>query len=247
MRIEAAEAPRLPPHQRGWCGGLVETRDGGWRLSGWASARVVAGVTGRSLGAAQFLRALHPSARAVEAEQVHGSSLAAIACPGPATQMVPGCDALLTRVAGTALLVRTADCLPLFFAEPRRGVVGLAHAGWRGLAASLPARVVAAFRHLYHVPAEALAVAIGPAIRACCYEVGPEFAERFGPFVSNRSGRRTCDLIGATHAQLRSCGVRAERIVDSGRCTACDTQQWFSLRREGPATGRLTALIVMRP
>ena len=236
MRIEAAEGPRL-----------VETRDGGWRLSGWASARVVAGVTGRSLDAAQFLRALHPSARAVEAEQVHGSSLAAIACPGPATQMVPGCDALLTHAAGTALLVRTADCLPLFFAEPRRGVVGLAHAGWRGLAASLPARVVAAFRHLYHVPAEALAVAIGPAIRACCYEVGPEFAERFGPFVQQRGGRRTCDLIGAAREALRRCGVRPDRVTDTGVCTACDVRRWFSLRREGPATGRLTSVILLRP
>jgi YfiH family protein len=161
--------------------------------------------------------------------------------------MVPGCDALLTHAAGTALLVRTADCLPLFFAEPRRGVVGLAHAGWRGLAASLPARVVAAFRHLYHVPAEALAVAIGPAIRACCYEVGPEFAERFGPFVQQRGGRRTCDLIGAAREALRRCGVRPDRVTDTGACTACDVRRWFSLRREGPATGRLTSIILLRP
>ena len=236
MRIESHDAPRL-----------VEARGGGWRLRGWASGRVVAGVTGRSLDIAQFLRSLHPSASAVEAEQVHGSSLAVIARPGPATQMVPGCDALLTHLAGTALLVRTADCLPLFFADPRRGVVGLAHVGWRGLAASLPARVVAAFRHVYHVPAEALRVAIGPAIRACCYEVGPEFAGRFGPFVQQRGGRRTCDLVGAACDELRRCGIRPDRVADTRQCTACDVQRWFSLRQEGPSTGRLTSAICLRP
>ena len=245
MLIEAGDAPRL-----------VEALGGGWRLRRWASGRVVAGVTGRSLDGAQLLRAFHPSARAVEAEQVHGSSLAVIACvgaapradaPGPvASQIVPGCDALLTHAAGTALLVRTADCLPIFFADPRRGVVGLAHAGWRGLAASLPTRVVAAFCHVYHVPAEALHVAIGPAIRACCYEVGPEFAERFGPFVQERGGRRTCDLVGAACDELRRCGVRPDRVADTRQCTACDLRRWFSLRREGPSTGRLTSLIVLR-
>jgi len=258
MRIEAADAPRLPPHQRGWWGGLVEALGGGFRLRGWASGRVIAGVTDRSLDVAQFLRALHPAASAVEAEQVHGASLAVIAHPvttrvaggtgpGPAARPpVPGCDALLTHVAGTALLVRTADCLPIFFAEPRRGVVGLAHVGWRGLAVSLPARMVAAFRHVYHVPAEALCVAIGPAIRACCYEVGPEFAERFGPFVRERGGRLTCDLVGAACEELVRCGVRPDRVADTGACTACDVQRWFSLRQEGPSTGRLTSVIMVR-
>jgi len=259
MRIEAADAPRLPPHQRGWWGGLVEALGGGFRLRGWASGRVIAGVTDRSLDVAQFLRALHPAASAVEAEQVHGASLAVIAHPvttrvaggtgpGPAARPpVPGCDALLTHVAGTALLVRTADCLPIFFAEPRRGVVGLAHVGWRGLAVSLPARMVAAFRHVYHVPAEALCVAIGPAIRACCYEVGPEFAARFGPFVQERLARRTCDLIGATLAQLRQCGVAAAQVWDTRQCTACGPARWYSLRREGPATGRLVSFILWQP
>lgn len=245
MRIEAAEVPRL-----------VETAGGAFCLRGWASGRVIAGVSGRSLDGAALLQALRPSARAVEAEQVHGASLAVIAhpatnCgggagPGPAAQMVPGCDALLTHASGAALLVRTADCLPIFFADPRRGVVGLAHAGWRGLSSSLPARVVAAFRHVYHVPAESLHVAIGPAIRACCYEVGPEFAGRFGPFVQERGGRRTCDLVGVVREQLRRCGVRSDRVADTRACTACDTQRWFSLRREGPSTGRLVSLIALR-
>jgi len=160
---------------------------------------------------------------------------------------VTGCDALLTPTPGLVLLTRTADCLPIFFADPSRGVIGIAHAGWRGLAAALPARVVAAFRHAYHSTVGALHVAVGPAIRACCYEVGPEFVEWFEPFVQDRGGRRTCDLVGAARAQLAQCGIRPDRILDSQRCTACEAQHWYSLRRDGPTTGRLTSFIMLRP
>ena len=225
---------------------LEERREGGWRFHRWASGRVAAGITDRQIGIAQLLRSLPAPVATVGAEQVHGASVAVIGRCGRSIEAVPGCDALVSGAAGVALLIRTADCLPIFFADPSRGVVGIAHAGWRGLAARLPARVVSVFRHVFRSRAEDLHVAIGPAIRACCYEVGPDFADRFGPFVQERSGRRTCDLVGAAVDQLRRCGVRASRLVDVQRCTACDTQRWFSLRREGPATGRLTSLIMMR-
>jgi len=224
---------------------LQELPAGGWRLRGWGSARVTAGVTDRQTTAAALLRTLQPSAVGVEAEQVHGASLAVIGSVPP-PHPIPGCDGLLTDVAGVALLVRTADCLPVFFAAPARGAVGLAHAGWRGLNAGLPARMVAAFRHVYRVRAEELTVAIGPAIRDCCYDVGPEFAARFAPFIRERDGRRTCDLIGAATEQLRRCGVASTRILDLQRCTSCEARTWFSLRQEGPETGRITSIILLR-
>ena len=236
MPVAANNAPRLEG-----------TREGGWRLNGWASARIVAGITSRHLDSARLLRSLRAPAVTVEAEQVHGSSIAIIGRASVTPQIVPGCDALLTGLAGVTLFIRTADCLPVFFAAPSRGVVGLAHAGWRGLAADLPARMVAAVRHVYHARADELWVAIGPAIRSCCYDVGPEFRGRFGPFVHERGGRRTCDLVSAALDQLRRCGVRSDRVLDTQQCTACDIQRWFSLRQEGPSTGRLTSLIMLQP
>lgn len=227
--------------------GALEPTDAGWRFRRWAGRRVAAGLTDRQTDLARLIQSLGVRVSAVAAEQVHGASIAVIGGWGKDEGAVPGCDALLTRLTGVALVVRTADCLPLFFADPARGVIGIAHAGWRGLAASLPARVVSAFRHAYHTSADELRVAIGPAIRACCYEVGPEFAERFGPFVRTAQGRRTCDLIGVARSQLERCGVRPERVVDSARCTACERRHWFSLRREGPSTGRMASLIMMRP
>jgi YfiH family protein len=208
---------------------------------------VRAGFTDRHTSAARLVEALGWPVTTVEAEQVHGGGVAVVERWGEDGSVVPGCDALLTRVPGLALAVRSADCLPMFFADPPRGVIGIAHAGWRGLAASLPVRVVSALRHTYHSQASELRVALGPAIRMCCYEVGAEFAARFGSFVRDRGGRRTCDLVGVARAQLVSCGIRPDHVLDSERCTACDTQRWFSLRREGPETGRLTSVIALRP
>ena len=206
----------------------------------------MAGITTRHIDSSALLQRLPDFVRRVEAEQVHGGSVAMIGSSSSCA-LVPGADALVTGVAGVVLLIRTADCLPVFFADPRRGMVGLAHAGWRGLACSVLANVVSAFRTVSRTRPEELSVAIGPAIRSCCYEVGPEFTGRFGPFVTVREGRRTCDLIGVATEQLRRCGVRAKRLVDAGHCTGCEPQQWFSLRREGQDTGRLTSLIMVRP
>lgn len=160
--------------------------------------------------------------------------------------VIAGCDALLTSVPRLALLVCSADCLPVFFTDTSRGVVGIAHAGWRGLAMNILARMIAAFHHVYHSRPDDLNVAIGPSIRSCCYEVGPEFAERFGAFVRVQNSRRTCDLIGVAMNQLTRCGVRPTRIVDSQHCTACEPARWYSLRREGQAAGRMTSLIMLK-
>ena len=225
---------------------LREAPPGGlWWFAHWPAGSMAAGLTGRSGGSSALLDAVRIS-EAVSAEQVHGGSVALVGSrrlQGP----VAGADALLTDLPGMALLIRTADCLPVFFADPARRAVGLAHAGWRGLAAGLLSRVVAGLRRGCGVRPGALTAALGPGIRACCYEVGQEFEARFGPYVQAEGGRRTCDLAGAAREQLMRCGVPPDRIIDSGVCTACDTRRWFSLRREGPETGRLVSMIAIRP
>ena len=225
---------------------LAAARGAGWWFPSWGGRRIRAGVTDRRTDPARLLEALGYPVTAVSVEQAHGGSVAVIQrCARAVT--VAGCDALVTRTPGVALLVRTADCLPLAFADPRRGVIGIAHAGWRGMMAGLLARVVRAFHTNFHTPPHELEVAIGPAIRACCYEVGPEFLQRFGTFVQTREGRRTCDLVGIAQEQLARCGIQPARIVDSGCCTACEADRWFSWRREGAAAGRMVSLIALRP
>ena len=226
---------------------LVQSKAGGWWFRHWATARIAAGVTDRAIDVPRFLQQLPAPLGTVEAQQVHGGSVAIIERLPPSPWSVMGCDALVTRHPGVALLIRTADCLPILLADPVKAVVGVLHAGWRGLAAWLPMRVVSAFREAYHSEPRALHVAIGPAIHACCYEVGPEFAKRFGSFVQQPAGRRTCDLIGVAISQLRRSGIPRHRIFDSRQCTGCNTRRWYSVRKEGDATGRMTSLIMVRP
>jgi len=243
MMCGAPRVSPLPPLERLSRGSLAPIRGGGWAFRAFGSCRVAAGVSDRRTEPAALLARLVPEGPWVEAEQVHGGSVAVI--ERAQTGIVPGCDALLTRLPGVALLVRTADCLPILFADPRRDVVGIAHAGWRGLLAGLPGRVVSAFRHAYGSRPDELRVAIGPAIRSCCYEVGADVAARFGRFAQGSGARWRCDLIGAAVAELRTCGIRPERLLDSGACTACEGGRWFSLRRDGPATGRLVSYIML--
>ncbi len=183
----------------------------------------------------------------IQAEQVHGSSIAVVEAPIGPGERLPGCDALATPTANLALVIRSADCLPILVSDPVRRVVAAAHAGWRGLAARLPSRLIALLSQLYHSRAEDLEVALGPCIRSCCYEVGPEFERFFGPFIRQESGRRFCDLPAAAACQLLQAGVRREHIGDSRCCTRCDTTRWFSLRKEGPQTGRLAVWIYRTP
>ncbi len=230
--------------KRGAVPALIAWHPGLWRLSGGAFADVVAGVVDRT-ATLETLRARAECAGGlVHAEQIHGASIAALEMlPSPA-QPITGCDALMTSQARCTLIIRTADCLPLYLWDAAKRVIGLAHVGWRGLAKQLPMRLANGVRTWYHSRMDDIWWGFGPAIRACCYEVGPEFEPRFGRFVRiSRKGRRTFDLAGAAIAQLRQCGVRPERVIDTGVCTACEADRWFSVRREGDATGRLYSFI----
>lgn len=185
--------------------------------------------------------------RLVCAEQVHGASIASIESEQAPAAPVAGCDALLTQVPGLTLAIRTADCVPVFLWDPIQAVAGVAHAGWRGLAQHLPMRLVGAACRRYHSRREDLWVGIGPAIRACCYEVQDDFPAVFAPFLNRADGRTMCDLVGYARAELRAAGVRPSRIVDTQQCTGCDAARWHSVRANGQAAGRVWSLIMIQP
>ena len=177
----------------------------------------------------------------VTAGQVHGSTVRHVSLPGH----VPDCDALVTRTAGLALAVATADCLALLFTAP--GAVAVAHAGWRGTAAGAPLAALRALLAAADVPASAVRVALGPCIRACCYEVGPDVAGAFpATAVQRHGGRLHLDLPAAARLQLREAGLAEAAISDTEVCTACRPDLCFSYRRDGAATGRLWGLAALR-
>ena len=235
MPLAASNARVLAP----WQPGLWR-----WREPGLRGA--VAGVADRSMDHLAVARLLAPRRGFVQAQQVHGASIACLlGASGAEETTISGCDALVTATPGMALVIRTADCLPIIMWDPVRRVAGVLHAGWRGLEKCLPMRAVALMTQAFGSRTGELWSAIGPAIRSCCYEVGPEFESRFPAFVSIRDGRRRCDLIACATDQLRQAGLPARRSVDSGWCTACDTSRWCSVRKEGDATGRLLSFVMI--
>lgn len=173
--------------------------------------------------------------------QVHGSDVW-YAGPGTADPPVP-VDAMFTDVAGRALCVLVADCVPVLVADPHARIVGAAHAGREGLAAGVVPALVAAMTAAGARPARMRAIT-GPAICGACYEVPPELQSRVSavvPAAECATAVGTCglDIAAGVRAQLELAGVG--HIGADGRCTR-ESPGLYSYRRDG-RTGRMAGLI----
>jgi YfiH family protein len=167
------------------------------------------------------------------ARQVHGTRVLVVDGPTAAAPAEEA-DGLATTSDDLALMVLTADCLPVALASP--AAVAMIHAGWRGLADGVLDEGVRALRSLD--PHGAVHAAIGPGAGACCYEVGDEVAGRFPAWA--RRGRRI-DLTAVAAQRLRDAGVA--EVAAAARCTMCEPGAFFSHRASGGAPGRQGGLV----
>jgi YfiH family protein len=185
--------------------------------------------------------------RAVTAWLVHGRSVAVVTKADGGSYR-PQTDAIITRDDDLALTMRFADCAPAIFYDPC-GAIGLAHAGWRGVAAGVVPETVRAMQAAFETDPRELWVGIGPCISVDRYRVGPEVIEAVSaacpagaPIVQAQpNGNTHLDLNAAIVSQLRAAGV--EQIEVSGLCTATCTDEWFSHRAENGKTGRFGVVI----
>lgn len=195
--------------------------------------------------ARQFADSLgYPGLPIVRATQVHGSRVVVVSEAPPPREVVDAgeCDALVTPLAGVALVVQTADCVPVILAAP--DAVGVVHAGWRGAAAGVARTAVEAFLSRTR-DRDSVRAWMGPAIGPCCYEVGPEVASRFAPRLSRPSNgdRFLLDLPAAVRHELEEAGIRPDRIMQPPGCTMCGGDRYASYRRDGERAGRMIALV----
>lgn len=198
---------------------------------------------------AEFLNALGvPARNLILLKQEHGDEVLAVeAARPPAAGGKPSADAVVLSSPGWYSAIRTADCLSVLAVEPRRRVVGLVHAGWRGTCKRVTAKALAHLLRLSGAAPEDLWVGFGPCIRNCCYEVGEEVrvAYRDRGHETREIFRGRClDLIRANRLQLEQLGI--SRIVDSGLCTSCCNDRFYSYRREKTAR-RMWTLAGFRP
>ncbi|HEX4111100.1 MAG TPA: peptidoglycan editing factor PgeF [Stellaceae bacterium] len=185
--------------------------------------------------------------------QVHGIAVVTVEDAAPARER-PRADALVTRRRGVALGILTADCVPVLFADADAGIIGAAHAGWRGAVGGVLDATVRAMVALGARPAR-IHAGIGPAIAQASYEVGAEFPapflaqdranDRF--FVAAANGKFRFDLPGYVRAQLDRLGLGA--IAATGADTAAEPARFFSYRRSRlqgePDYGRLLSAIAL--
>jgi YfiH family protein len=187
--------------------------------------------------------------------QVHGASVV-IRRRGdvPGDGELPEADILISNDPDMALAIQTADCVPLLLADPVEGGVAAAHAGWRGLAAHVPERVVQAMTREFGCRPADLIAAIGPSISGPRYEVGHDVRERFESadfaaaqiarwFREGRPGHFHFDGWQSARDQLESAGVPSAQIHVAGLCTSTYPEVLCSYRRDGTRAGRLAAVI----
>lgn len=180
--------------------------------------------------------------KAANIKQVHGNR---IVVADERYAGVVEADGLVTDRIGRPLVVRTADCLPVFLFDEKTPAVGLVHAGWRGTKDLITLEAVEVMADRYQTKTQHLKVAFGPCIRPKQYEVGPEFREHFPREVTRKNGKYYFDLALANKNQLTDHGVPAENIYDCGICTF-ENSRYHSFRRDAQAAGRILSLIMLK-
>jgi YfiH family protein len=186
-------------------------------------------------------------------DQVHGTDVHAVVA-GAHTDLPqarePRADAAVTDVPGVVLAVLTADCLPVILSDARGEVVGVAHAGWRGLADGVLERAVEALRALAGDDTRICAW-LGPSIGPDAFEVGDEVRARFCDLdaraatsfaTGERGGKWLADLPAL--ARLRLAGVGVHRVAGADRSTVRDATNFYSYRRDSRC-GRMATLVWM--
>jgi len=199
--------------------------------------------------------AVLPGAELATVFQVHSGDAVHATAPWPHEER-PRADALVTDRAGLLLGILTADCAPVLLADPDAGVVGAAHAGWRGALAGVTDAAIAAMETL-GARRERIAAAVGPCIGQASYEVDEQFRARFvdvdaanaGFFTEATGGKPQFDLEGYVGSRLRAAAIAS--ITALSLDTYADAGRFFSYRRSThrgePDYGRQISVIGLAP
>jgi YfiH family protein len=233
------------------------TRHGGVSPEPWSSLNV-GGTVGDDLERVKENRLLSFYAlgrapeSAFEVWQVHSADVVCARAPRPQGESLRQADIILTDTHKVTLFMRFADCVPILLHDSRKGVVGLAHAGWRGTLHDVASATVNAMRRQYDSNPADIIAGIGPSIGPDHYQIGADVIlqvmQKYGDdselLLKSHNGKIHFDLWKANHLLLERTGVG--KIENAEICTACHTDDWFSHRAEKGRTGRFGVMISLQ-
>jgi YfiH family protein len=195
---------------------------------------------GAVLGRWKALRSALGCDAVVHARQVHATEIRVHDAVPPGLLVIDGCDGHHSAMAGLALTVSVADCVPVSIVDPGARAATLLHAGWRGTAGGIIERGIELACRRTGASPDTLHLHLGPAICGHCYEVGPEVHERLG--LPAPAGPAPVDLRAIGAARARTAGVPAAAITISATCTLCDADRPFFSHRAGEAQRQMGVL-----
>lgn len=162
-------------------------------------------------------------------------------------------DGLITQEKGVTLAAYYADCAALAFFDPKREVIGVAHAGWRGAVAHIASKTVEKMAEQFQCDPADILVSVGPCICKSCFQVGEEVCEQvlsgYGndaeTLILNTANGSYLDLAGLNQLDLLNGGVRNENISMSGLCTCCNSHRFWSHRKTNGIRGKHAVFMCM--
>ncbi len=186
--------------------------------------------------------------------QVHGTDVIAAKAARPLDGLHQKADAILTDREDITLFMRFADCVPIYFYDPIKRVIGIAHSGWQGTVHKIVLAVVKAMQQQYRSQPADIMAGIGPSICVDHYEFGGNaqtavekaYQDLVGEVLIEKNGKTHFDLWRANYLLLIQAGLRADHIQISGVCTASNVDDWYSHRAENGKTGRFGALLALK-
>lgn len=179
--------------------------------------------------------------------QTHTSNVAFVEGENIGKEMPERTDGIVTDAVNVPLMCYCADCVPILLYEERRKLIGAVHSGWRGTAGNIAQNAVRLMEERGG-KAEFVTALIGPAIGMCCYEVSGEVGEVFaGDYpdcvLKKADGKYMLDLKKIVALQLERAGVARENVINSGICTSCENESFFSHRAQRGRSGLLGGFI----
>jgi YfiH family protein len=159
-------------------------------------------------------------------------------------------DGLITNIPNLVLTTYHADCVPIYFLDKRKKVVGVAHGGWRGTYNNISGKMIDTMIDIYGSNTEDIIVGIGPSIGPCCYEVskelGQQFTEKYNNFkdiLHYKDDSTYLDLWKINYLQVKEKNLLKDNIILSKACTSCHIDKFYSYRKEKGTKNRMVAAI----